>query len=368
MKMKFRVQYLIVLTTILFLSILSCEKGGISENQAQIEYSRADQLRNLFNNGIKPLHEEFIIETEGLSENARAFKQNPSLENFRSLQNDWKTTANIWKRCETYDIGDINDSFIHTRINTWPTNSENIETNIEGGEPINLAFINSIGSSSKGIAAMEYLLFKSDANTTILELQSNPRRTDYIVALSKDFKNLAVEINSLWTNYGPSFTVAIQSNLEGGQNQTINAMVTLIEEIIISKLGRPLGDANGGTIDAQEFEAYHSDLSLEMIKNNIEELKKVFTGSYSQNTRRIGFDDYLTNLSNIILSDKIKNSFEKIEDHMASFNQGLNASLQSDPEKVRTLQTLSNELLILIKVDMASFIGSTITFNDNDGD
>lgn len=368
MNKTLRIYTLIVFTLFLFLSILSCEKGGISENQARIDYNRRAQLRNTFNNGIKPLHEEFIVQTEGLSEKAMVFKQNPSLENFRSLQNDWKTTVNIWKRCEAYDIGDINDNFIHTRINTWPTNSENIETNIEGSEPINTLFINSIGASSKGLTAMEYLLFKSDVNSTFQELLLSQRRIDYIVALSEDLKNLAVEINSLWTNYGPTLMVAVQSDLEGGQNQIINAMVTLIEEIIISKLGKPLGDNNGGSINIEEFEAFRSDLSLEMIKNNIQELRKIFDGSYSVDNRKIGFDDYLVNLDNTVLSNKIKNSFEEIEDHTASFNQGLNITLELDIEKVEMLQGLCNDLLVLIKVDMASFIGSTITFNDNDGD
>ncbi len=353
---------------LLFLIVTGCDNDGISEDQAQIEYNRRDQLRNLFTNGILPLHEEFVQQTEVLFRVTEAFSNDISLENLLTLREEWKTTANLWKRCEVYDIGDIKDSFIHTRINTWPTNTDNIESFIGASDPINLNFINSVGSSSKGIAALEYLLFDKDATTTLSDLQSNSRRIDYLVALSEDLKNTSEEIKGLWNAYGPVLTEAVQSDLDGGQNQTVNAMVTLLEEIIISKLGRALGDANGGFTDIEELEAFRSDISLEMIQNNVEELRRAFNGSYKENTRRIGFDDYLVNLDNIQLRDAIKAAFNTVEEHISTFGNSLNNILQTDPEKVLELKNACNELLVLIKVDMASFIGSTITFNDNDGD
>jgi len=133
-------------------------------------------------------------------------------------------------------------------------------------------------------------------------------------------------------------------------------------------LGRPLGEANGGTPDAEELEAFRSDSSLYLMKSNIQELQNVFTGNYKENTRQIGFDEYLRDLENDALRFRIKDAFTKVNFEIETFDQSLNLTLQNDPEKVLKLKDACSELLVLIKVDMASFIGSIITFNDNDGD
>lgn len=368
MKKKHLVSVITLLSFVVFFGIASCEDEGISEDQAQLQYNRRDQLNNLFTNGILPLHEAFATQTATLSEKAITLSQNVTVQNLTALQNEWKNTALLWKQCELYNMGDIEDSFIHTRIDTWATNDDNIEGFIAGSDPINIAFINSVGSSSKGIAALEYLLFNTDVSTTLTDFQNDSRRVDYAVALSEDLKNLGEEIKALWIGYGPNFINAVDSNLEGGQNQTINSMVTLVEEIIISKLGRALGDTNGGTLDEEEFEAFRSDISLQMIKTNLEEVQKTFTGNFKEGTRNIGFDDYIANLEGNDLRDRINASFEIVNAQLDTFNQGLNETLQSNPEKITALQNACNDLLIILRVDMASFIGSTITFNDNDGD
>ena len=133
-------------------------------------------------------------------------------------------------------------------------------------------------------------------------------------------------------------------------------------------MGRPLGEANGGTPDAEELEAFRSDSSLYLMKSNIQELQNVFTGNYKENTRQIGFDEYLRDLENDALRFRIKDAFTKVNFEIETFDQSLNLTLQNDPEKVLKLKDACSELLVLIKVDMASFIGSIITFNDNDGD
>ncbi|GHC47198.1 imelysin family protein [Ulvibacter litoralis] len=365
---KHLVSILAVCTLFVLFGITSCEDEGISEDQAQLQYNRRDQLNNLVVNRILPLHESFATQTTTLLEKAEAFAQNETVQNLTTFQNEWKNTAILWKQCELYNMGDIEDSFIHTRIDTWATNDDNIEGFIAGSEPIDIAFINSVGSSSKGIAALEYLLFNADISTTLTDFQNDSRRVDYAVALSEDLKNLGAEINGLWIGYGPTFIDAVDSNLEGGQNQTNNAMVTLVEEVIISKLGRALGDTNGGTLNEEEFEAFRSDISLQMIKANLEEVQKTFTGNFVEGTRNIGFDDYIANLEGNDLRDRINASFDVVTSQLDTFSQSLNETLQSNPEKITALQNACNDLLIILRVDMASFIGSTITFNDNDGD
>ena len=76
----------------------------------------------------------------------------------------------------------------------------------------------------------------------------------------------------------------------------------------------------------------------------------------------------MRDINNDDLRIKIKEALENIILEISLFDESLNSALQNNLEKVFSLQSYCNDLLFLIKVDMASSTGSTITFNDNDGD
>ncbi|UOB17995.1 imelysin family protein [Abyssalbus ytuae] len=347
--------------------IISCEKGTVTEDEYNIQYNRSAQLNNLYNNGILPIHSTFINELSKLNDAAVAFSVNISSENLIILQNQWKVTASVWSQCELYNIGEIKDSFVHFLIANRPTNTEAIESFISTDQIINKETLALKGASSKGISAIEYLLFEHDNETTLSLFSDNSRRADYLTAAIQVLQDDANELYNLWIQYSDTFVNALQSDLDGGQNQLINAMVSLIEEIIQSKLGKALGDSNGGIITIDELEAYRSDSSLELIENNLIALQKCFTGNFKENNRKYGFDNYLNDLDNTELVQTINSQFEKCFNTLNKINS-LNQTLSVNPSLAEELKTDFTNLLILIKVDMSNFIGSTITFNDNDGD
>lgn len=351
----------------IFFCVVSCEDGTITEDEYQISYNRTAQLTNLYQNGVLPLHQLFIDEITILSANAKTFSETTSTENLIVLQNQWKKTVSIWKQCELFDIGDINDSFIHYRINRWPTDVDNIEEYVLSLDPINKEFVSSKGSSSKGISAVEYLLFNLDNTPLLSEFENNPRRVNYLVATLEVLQDDATELYNLWVTYSDVFVNSLENGVDGGQNQLINAIVGLLEEITQSKLGKALGESNGGTPDIEEFEAHRSDWSLEMIKSNLISLEKSYDGSYTEDSRKFGFDNYLIELDNKQLSDAISAQFKVC---FASVDKitSLNNTVVNNPTLVENLKNDLTNLLVLIKVDMSNFIGSTITFNDNDGD
>ena len=66
-------------------TLISCDKGDISEAQYQIEYQRNAQLVNTFNNEILPLNLDFIASAETLNEAVSVFSLEPSLINLENL-------------------------------------------------------------------------------------------------------------------------------------------------------------------------------------------------------------------------------------------------------------------------------------------
>lgn len=371
LKKKYLKRYLIILSisTTLF---LGCEKDGISESEFEIQFYRETQLKNIYDNEIVSLTSQFIIETSKLKDLSEMFKDQTNLSNLEAIQTQWIQMLKVWKLLELYDVGEISDSFIYFRINSWPSNTDFINDFIDGSSPIDEAFIASIGSSSKGISGMEYLLF-SDTSFESLErfttATNASRRLNYLVSCSQNLYAMSQTVEILWQNYEPQFISLLENGTDGSQNEIINAMVGLIEQIIISKLGKPLGDNTGGIVSLEELEAYRSGTSLIILEQHLISLERCFTGDFAQTPFRVGFKKYLVQLGYEELSNSILEQFETCTNSINAIeSNSLKFALENNKESVTNLRNNFRDLLVLIKVDMSNSIGSTITFNDNDGD
>ncbi|MEP1490128.1 MAG: imelysin family protein [Algibacter sp.] len=356
----------------LFFTGISCDEGDISKDEYQIQYLRKEQLSNLYNNEILPLNTEFISSTEALINSIEAFKQDVTTENLENARLQWVNMLKIWKHLELYNLGGVQDSFIHFEINRWPTNTEIIEGYIEGTETIDEAFIASNGSSSKGISALEYILFSSQNIEEVINafsVNTNfERRLDYLDALAHNLKTKAQNLQVIWTTDEAEFINALENGISGSQSQLTNALITLIEEVVISKLGNALGDNTGGTIDVEALEAYRSGSSLVIIQAHLTALNRCYEGAFIEKTIAWGYDDYLKLISNETLDAEIVDAFNLCQTKIDAISGTLYDELTNSPENVIDLQEAFTNLLVFIKVDLANAIGTTVTINDNDGD
>lgn len=375
MKSQIRKKLFFILPLSILASLLifiSCNTDGITESEYQIQYTRTAQLENVYENEILVLSNEFIQQTSLLETSIQEFKTTPTLVNLTKTQASWLATLKVWKQLELYNLGAVENSFIHFEINRWPTNSETINEHINGTETINEAFIASKGSSAKGISALEYLLFSSEENQEILNSFTTElnfeRRLDYLLSLSNNLKTKANVLLSLWENDKSDFISSVENGISGSQNQLTNAMITLIEEVIISKLGNPLGNNTGGIINLDDLEASRSKTSLVIIQEHLSALKKCYNGDFLENEINWGYDNYLGLIERDDLDLSIIEAFNNCQTKIDAIHNPLTLELINNPENAENLQDAFRDLLVLIKVDMSNAIGTTVTINDNDGD
>jgi len=366
----FIIAFFFTIITITFL--ISCENDDLSIEEQQ-QSLRESQLRNIYDNGVTPLLDNFIENTIALNEAAVNFSQNKTEAQLENIRRQWLETLLVWKNLELFDVGDIQDSFIHFQINRWPSNTVFIDNFIAGDEVINEAFINSNGSSSKGISAIEYLLYSGETSqetlTSFISTDNAERRTNYLIALTENLVIKSQELKERWEVYAPTFYSTLEIGLNGSQNQLINAMITLSEQIVILKLGNALGDQNGGNIDITELENYRSQVSLESIEQNVRTLYNTYTGVYrNDDDDSIGFDNFLSLLNANVIDEAIRTSFEENLTFINNIQGSLINALETNPQQVIELQSSLNELEVLIKVDMANALGVIVTVNSNDGD
>ena len=366
--MKKKITFSLLCCLLLTVIFQSCENDTDSDTLSNTEFHKKAQLTNIYDNEISPLSLNFTEQTLLLRVAIQEYQVSPTAENLSLAQEQWKASQLVWKQLELYDLASVADSFISFEINRWPTDTSRIEENINGTELLNEEFIASKGSSSKGLAALEYLLFaRSDASLSTAS-DYEIRKSAYMISVAQNLNTKAIELEALWKTNEADFVGALENGISGSQNQVINAMVTLIEEIIISKLGNPLGDTNGGTIEPERFEAYYSKFSKEIIQQHLTALNRSYKGDFAQTSFRVGFDDFLELIGSEEFSIKISDQFSECQKQLDAIKGTLEDEIVSNPDNVVALKDSLRDLLVLIKVDMANVLGSTITFNDNDGD
>ena len=79
------------------------------------------------------------------------------------LLQSWKKVLSAWSYLELYNMYSIQDNFIQNRIAKAPVNTNFVEAYIaDTSLVINNDFISTIGSTSKGLFCIEYLLFENE--------------------------------------------------------------------------------------------------------------------------------------------------------------------------------------------------------------
>ncbi|MEW7277465.1 imelysin family protein [Aquimarina sp. 2201CG1-2-11] len=363
---------ILILSGVFMISLsMSCDKDS-DTTTIEAEFDSKEHLTNVYVNGILPLNNQLTNQAQLLSASVNLFSTETTEGNLELVQKEWREFQEIWKQLELYDLGAIANSFISFEINRWPTDIIRIEQNIRGTEDLIEEFIASIGSSSKGISAIEYLIFSLDSNTEVLTKfttdENAAGRKKYLLALSENLYTKSLTLKNLWETNEENFINALENGISGSQNQLVNAMVALIEEIMKSKLGAPLGDTNGGTVDPKQLEAYYGAFSKEIIQQHLKTLQNCFTGDFGQAGTQVGFDDLLIFRDHKNVADKIVMQFSVCQDKLDAISGKLRDDIVTKEEEVMALKNSFRDLLVLLKVDMASILGTTITFNDSDGD
>ncbi|MDN5211518.1 imelysin family protein [Fulvivirgaceae bacterium BMA12] len=367
---KFNVYLLTILLLILF---GSCSEDG-GDGNGNDDFDRVALLNNIGKNIILPNYQSFYQETSNLKDAAMDFAANPSAQLLTGLQTNWKAATLAWKNAEVIDLGPIDQLALKTSIDNWPTNTIAIGEALTTTKTIDNAYITSLGSSSKGLPAIEYLIFDPEGgNQTVLDaMATSTNRLDYLVALCENLHSLAKQLFEAWDpasdNYLNTFMQADGKDIGSSINMLANNVIFLAEIVKNEKIGVPLGKKSLGELLPKNAEAWRSQSSLSFILENLKALKSIYKGADGE-----GFDDYLNHINARYLQDEslsqvIDTQFDSAIEATEAISLPLTDALTQEKDKVELAFEKAQQLVILLKTDMMSSLGLLVTFSDNDGD
>lgn len=372
-----------LLTAVLLLTacsgVVASPTASPSPMAAGDGFDRRAMLENVTTQVIAPAHESFVVALADLETAVAAFTGDPNPTTLTAVQGAWQTASLGRMALLSFRIGIIDDSLLHNRLDNRPPRTEFIEETILAGEQaITSEYLDSIGSSSVGLGAMEYLLFDPvGGDTAVLatftDADDADRRRALLLALAQNLHQRGADLAQIWAADGDNFAQAfIAADMDGGElqgslNMLVNQMINDVEEIISSRLGKPSGQRSNGMIRSDLVEAPYSQTSLPRIAATVAGMQVAFNGGDG-----LGLDDYLDFLGaeyeSGLLSEAINAQFATSLAALHAIDEPLETAVQTDLPQVEAAIEELQSLLVLLKVDMANHLGVTLTFNDNDGD
>lgn len=332
-------------------------------------FDRQAMLRRIVEGSIFPLHEQFVAETEALQQAVYDLRDDPTEETLAQAQNQWQTTAATWAQAEHLSLRFT--MIVHNQIKKWPINVRFIEGFItEETDTIDEPFIESIGSTSKGLTAIEYLLFSPEMSETdtLQTLVDDPRRMAYLVALTENLQRKAEELRLLWAAEGDNQAQAFieadfsANEVQGSISMLANEMIALVEGVANTKVDYPLSGTYAEP-QPQAVESPYAGYSIPLAVANLRGL---------QQTLKAGFNDYLDFLGAEYqgqpLSAAIDAQIEQTIAALEAIEPPLSTAVLDNPDTVERAYDETKMLIVLLKTDMANQLGLTVTFSDNDGD
>lgn len=351
----------------------SCDSGDDEDGgNPPVEFDRAAMLTNYADNLIIPAYEHLQSAVDNLKTAADGFAGDASLANLESLQSSLKSARLSWQQANFYQFGPAETNTLRTVVNTYPTNTDKINSNIENGG-YTLGSLDNIAAG--GFPAIDYLIHGTgDTNQEILEaFTSEPQAAGRMTYLNDnvDFVKSAVDnVASGWDPAGGDYRSTFLDPSNGGTaigssiSLMVNAMILHYERFLRDgKIGIPAGVRSAGVPRPTATEAYHGGYSAELAVANLQEFKALFTASSGE-----GLDDYLDFMESQDLANDISTGLDQAIADAQALTDPLSENIENDNESVIAVFTSLQEILVLMKVDMTSILGITINYQDNDGD
>ncbi|MCB9078570.1 MAG: imelysin family protein [Anaerolineaceae bacterium] len=348
-------------------------------------FDRHELLVNMADNVIMPLLKDFGEQAAALEDAAHQFRDDPTEADLEDVQQAWQQAALGWNRLVFFELGSFRKSNgdlvsfmeLYNKIDKWPTNVDFIEKFIAEQEAIDEPLIDANGSTTKGLPAIEYLIFNPAGNAQVVSSftddPAGQKRMQYLVAAAENLNHKAEDLFNIWAaegdNYAGNF---INADADSGEQQQllsllVNQMTAGLEDIVKRKIGHPLGKTSQAGVRPELVEAELSGLSGQLLHSNFEGLATVFNGG-----QQLGFDDYLDYLGAEYegqpLSKVINAQIETTQAALKAIDGPLHQAMAHQPDQVELVYNEARKLIVLIKADMANHLAVTMTFNDSDGD
>lgn len=358
-----------LLSVALIATVFSCSKGDDNDTKDN-NFDRKALLTYYADKQIIPAYNEMSDAMNKLKTAVDAFVVDVNNQNYKQLSTTFNNAYTSWQKTELLEFGPAADVSLRMYMNIYPVTTTKVNANITSGNYDLETFNN---KDAQGFPALDYLLNGVGVDETAIINYYNDaalgnNRKQYLVDLATKMKEKIDGVNTAWINYRSSFIENAGTDANSSFSMMVNAYVLYYERYLrTGKIGLPVG-AMTGTAKPELVESYYSPSHSRIYA--LEALGAVKNFYYGNNINSLY--SYLKaadtkDENGKLIADLILEKFD-VSNNLLNELGILKDEVTTNRTKVLDVyQSLQNNVPLL-KVDMVSALGISITYTDNDGD
>lgn len=393
--MRYRFSLLLLASFFTMLIIISCGKDGdtpitpttptptpstsptSTPEQTTVDLTtvRKDIATNLAIKIIIPAYENLKENTDELVVAVDLFNNNPTEEHLIAAQTALKNSWLAWQNASIYMFGPAESVALRKSLNTYPTDVNQIAANIQTGDYILSSLAN---QAAVGFPAVDYLLHGvAIDNADIMDYYKGEvdGQKQYLTDLTNDIKTRVDQSLNAWVidgeNYTATFTEdnALGIDIGSSLSTIVNAIDLHFQRFVRDgKVAIPAGIRSAGVPRPKAIEALYGGYSVELLQESLSAYEKMFMGISADDIDGTGLYDYLVAINAKDLADDMQAQFDIAQLATDNLSDPLADQIDADLDAMTNVFIEMQKIVVLVKSDMASLMGISITNQDNDGD
>lgn len=340
---------------------------------AESRVTKEATLQSIVTNVILPAHADLAARTRELATATDALAKNPTLETLTAARQACAASIVAWKRVGCIQHGPIEELDLLNKFSFWPSRPDSIQGALDSASPVDDVFIAEQGVTVVSLYVLEYLLFSSGSPVgiaakmdTIASLKfftgdTGARRRALTHAVAKQIALWAAQLDRAWSPAGGNHAKKWVAAGQVSVGLLVNNLVATLERSAVVRLDSVLEFA-GAPQDVHWFEGAPSGNTVSNIVTAVTTVRRLYDGGAGA-----GFDDQLKQVGSL-LPARLDAQFDKTLASLAAIGMPLEEALLKKKSAIEAARDQCRALEILLKVDLVSALGVTLTFTSGDGD
>jgi predicted lipoprotein len=344
---------------------IATERSVLSQSAGPATFSRERMLEELATNVLASGWQEIGQKCWELTNCLEQLVKSPNETTLNKAREAWLAASQASTRMRCFQAGPMADRDWSSTFNYWKVLPSRIEGVLHSPGKVDQAFLDNLGCETKGLFALEYLLFQETPTNLVAKLSAanSERTSSYLLAVGREVGGQATRIADDWAVAEPS---GPRQKFASGGQQSIN--------LLVNQLAKCLEDASGdhlhfvlvlpNPISRQLYrvERSCSHSSLDGVLATLEGAQRLVQGNGG-----LGLKDALKQV-NPALEKRVADQFKETIGSIRALGAPLEQVVVNNRKALESAYEKARALEILIKVDVVSSLGVTLTFSSTDGD
>ncbi|TAK19187.1 MAG: hypothetical protein EPO40_34960 [Myxococcaceae bacterium] len=351
--------------------------GACSDEAVDVD--RNAVLRDLADNVLIPTCARYGTSARALATALDALCASPTAGLLGQARDQWWATRLAWKEAQVFQAGPFEALRMQATVDWYLVDASAVEATIEGGDPLTVDSVASLGANRRGLPGLEVVLFDGaiadEALVARLRGGASPtRRCQYLVAVGEQVARTSEAFVAAWQPDGGAYGRTLATAGQGSTIATtreavdlvVNQLSNTLETLEVTRLSIPEGSRSGGTPQPDRVESSRSNASVAEVAAGLRGVRAIYLGTYGARSG-LGLTSMVAARSPS-LDRSVRAELDACEASLRAITLPLQRAVLEQRPSVDAAVTELGRLKRLLRVDVANLLGVTISFNSNDGD